>query len=186
MYEEFKAFDLLNSMLKSNTSFRVTFEEAKKRGLARRFNNNEWNLIKSQKRVCVTNDKNRVLGFDTNKFLPLFMKGYNIKEFVDIARQLSYSYDNISIIQDGRMTFQKSKLSDKDYHYDWLETQDKIIDPRLCIVVDKSLKEIFGYFNNPLKVLTAEKLKLDPIYQDRKKTVRTGEIEFGLKGNHFK
>ena len=88
--------------------------------------------------------------------------------------ELSYSYNDVDIVS-GTMAFLKGTLNaEKEGGHAWLEDKDTIIDTSLMLVIDKSLKKEFGYFEE--QRLTSSMLLASKQYQTRKQFVTDDEI----------
>lgn len=158
MNKEYKCYELLKHLIKTNATFRTTYIENIKTRKIRLFNEEEWTKINNQ------NFTSLVPGL--NEFSDMFKLGYNIGNCVGTARQLSYSYDNVDIVS-GTLPILKGTLNaEKEGGHCWLETTDYIIDTSLMLVIDKSLKQELGY--NEEQRLTSFRLQTNAIYQSRK------------------
>ena len=158
MNKEYKCYELLKHLIKTNTAFRTTYIENIKTRKIRLFNEEEWTKINNQ------NFTSLVPGL--NEFSDMFKLGYNIGNCVGTARQLSYSYDDVDIVS-GTLPILKGTLNaEKEGGHCWLETADYIIDTSLMLVIDKSLKQELGY--NEEQRLTSFRLQTNAIYQSRK------------------
>ena len=76
-------------------------------------------------------------------------------------------FQKIKILIIGILPILKGTLNAEELGgHAWIETKDEIIDTSLMLVIDKSLKDKFGYIEE--NRLTASKLRQDPYYQRRK------------------
>lgn len=159
-----KAFSLYFKLYNENKDFRELIDRNKDK--IRLFNDSEWNKIKSQ------NYAPNIDGVDD--FYDMFYKGYNIGNCVNMTIELSYSYNDVDIVS-GTMAFLKGTLNaEKEGGHAWLEDKDTIIDTSLMLVIDKSLKKEFGYFEE--QRLTSSMLLASKQYQTRKQFVTDDEI----------
>ena len=113
--------------------------------------------------------------FNIKEFIDMFVLGYNIGNCVGTSRQLSYSYNNDSIVS-GILPFLKGKKnSEKEGGHCWLETNKELIDTTLMLVMDKEVKKKLGYLEE--QRLTPTDLALSPRYQARKEFVNDISIK---------
>ena len=76
--------------------------------------------------------------------------------------------------------FLKGTLNaEKEGGHCWLETPNSIIDTSLMLVIDKSIKNYFGYIEE--QRLTCSQLARMPLYQARKEFVNDREIHNSRK-----
>lgn len=154
-----KAFDLFWQLYQNNHSFKKLIDDSFKNNQIRFFNEEELNKIKSQNFIHPINP-------DIHEFEDIFILGKNIGNCVGISRQLSYSYNNVDLVS-GILPILKGTINAKDLGgHAWIETKDSIIDTSLMLVIDKSLKDAFGYIEE--NRITSNELKKDQFYQSRK------------------
>lgn len=185
---EGKTVDLITKEVKAY--FWDVYDAALKEGRVREFDNREWSLIKRQ-RFLLTNAKayrekaNVLKAIEERDFLILYKLGENINEYFSFGEQLSYSYSRPALAT-GRMSFQRSVMSEKDLRYEWIireyEVDGKkikeVIDPRLCIVLDAALLKDFGYIVEENGLRTADELEGNATYQNRKKSANGEKVDW--------
>ena len=100
------------------------------------------------------------------EFVDMFLLGYNIGNCVGASRQLSYSFNDVDIVS-GVLPIIKGTLNaEKEGGHCWLENDCFIIDTSLMLVIDKSLRDDFGYIEE--NRITKESLRKSQVYQARK------------------
>jgi len=162
MNTKIKAFELFWQLYHNNSKFKKLIDEEFKNKKIRFFNEEELNKIRNQNFIHPNNPL-------IKEFEDIFILGQNIGNCVGISRQLSYSYNNVDLVT-GTLPILKGTLNAKDLGgHAWIETKDKIIDTSLMLVIDKTLKDDFGYIEENRK--TASMLKQDKNYQTRKEFV---------------
>ena len=152
-----KAYELFSLFYENNLAFRKLIDIYKEKGLIRTFNDEEVQKIESQNFMSPTPEM--------NEFIDMFKLGYNIGNCVGTSMQLSYSYDDIDIVS-GTLPILKGTKNSENGGHCWLETDKFIIDTSLMLVIDKSLKNQFGYIEE--QRLTSYDLKKSDRYQARK------------------
>lgn len=161
-----KALSLFLEIYNNNSSFSKTINENLSNGKIRFFDDNEWDKIKNQNFVSFCSE--------IQEFIDMFLLGYNIGNCCGASRQLSYSYDDVDMVT-GRFPILKgTKNAQKEGGHCWLETSESIIDTSLMLVIDKSLKNDFGYIEE--QRLTAFSLSRSHRYQSRKEFVNDKNI----------
>ncbi len=183
MNKEYKCYELLKHLIKTNTTFRTTYIENIKTRKIRLFNEEEWTKINNQ------NFTSLVPGL--NEFSDMFKLGYNIGNCVGTARQLSYSYDNVDIVS-GTVPILKGTLNaEKEGGHCWLETTDYIIDTSLMLVIDKFNNYIYQnmiilgllcLFVEP-KTLNHLEIKTGVVDEDRMTIACIEQFNFGVDFN---
>ena len=154
-----KAFDLFWNFYNNNYNFKDLIDEGFKSNKIRFFNEEELNKIRNQNFIHPTDP-------NIKEFEDIFILGKNIGSCVYTSRQLSYSYNNIDLVS-GILPLLKGTLNAEELGgHAWIETKDSIIDTSLMLIIDKSLKEKFGYIEE--NRITASQLKQDHNYQARK------------------
>ena len=162
-----KAYELFWKLYSNNRNFREKVYENFKNGKVRFFNDEEWDKINSQNFVS------KLPGI--KEFFDMFILGYNIGNCVGMTRQLSYSYNDADIVS-GILPILKGTLNaEKEGGHCWLETPNYIIDTSLMLVIDKSLKEDFGYIEE--QRLTSYQLRTSPLYRARKDFVNDKRLK---------
>ena len=156
-----KAYNQFWTLYNNHSEFHNLVANNMKDGKIRFFNENEWNKITSQNFMPTVPE--------VNEFIDMFTLGYNIGNCVGTSMQLSYSYDDVDIVS-GILPILKGTLNaEKEGGHCWLETPTAIIDTTLMLVIDKSLKNDFGYIEE--ERLTSLQLSKMPRYQVRKEFV---------------
>lgn len=161
METDFKAYDLFWQLYQNNKEFQTLIKENMKLGKIRFFNENEWSKIKRQNFIPFAPDM--------PEFIDLFIKGYNIGSCATTARQLSYSYNDVSIVSGVLPILKGSKNAELVGGHVWLETDKTIIDTSLMLVIDLSLKDLLGYQEE--QKITPQMLRKSDRYQARKELV---------------
>lgn len=160
----FKGYDFLEELKSKNNEFNDLVNSSISNGKVRFFNDNEWNKIKTQNYISLTE------GID--EFYDIFSKGYNKGNCVGTSWQLSFSYDDVDIVS-GILPVLKGTLNaEEEGGHCWLETDNFIIDTSFLLVIDKSLKENFGYIEE--QRVTASMLRKNENYQMRKELINDG------------
>lgn len=167
MEKDFKAYDLFWQLYHCNTEFQKVIKENMKLGKIRFFNETEWVKIKSQNYIPPTSD--------LQEFIDIFIKGYNIGSCGTTARQLSYSYNNVSIVSGTLPIIKGSKNAELEGGHVWLEDDENIIDTSLMLVIDLSLKSQIGYQEE--QRLTPQMLRKSNGYQARKEFVNDASLK---------
>jgi len=161
MNTDLKAYELFWKLYSNNLEFKEVVYKNLKNGKVRFFNNEEWDKINSQNFVS------RIPGI--KEFIDMFILGYNMGNCVGMTRQLSYSYKDADIVS-GILPILKGTLNaEKEGGHCWLETPTHIIDTSLMLVINKSLKEDFGYIEEERR--TSFELLSSPNYRVRKEFV---------------
>lgn len=162
-----KAFEQFWELYNTNEQFQTIIKEGMENGQIRFFDEREWDKIKKQNFVSPD--------AKMKEFIDMFVLGYNIGNCVGTSRQLSYSYNNVSIVS-GILPFLKGKKnSEKEGGHCWLETNKELIDTTLMLVMDKEVKKKLGYLEE--QRLTPTDLALSPRYQARKEFVNDISIK---------
>ncbi|MGM9881323.1 MAG: hypothetical protein ACI31S_00565 [Bacilli bacterium] len=167
MNTSIKAYDLFWSLYNNNDSFKKLIDVNLNNGNVRFFDDTEWNKIYSQNFMSIIPEM--------KEFIDMFLLGYNIGNCVGATRQLSYSYNDVDIVS-GILPILKGSLNaTKEGGHCWLETSNEIIDTSLMLVINKSLKEKFGYIEE--QRVTSYQLSAMPYYQERKKFVNDTSLK---------
>ena len=153
-----KAFDLFWQLYNSDMEFQNKVLEGMKQGKIRFFSEIEWEKIRSQ------NYLSRIPG--VNEFIDLFIQGYNIGNCANMARELSYSYNDVDIVSGILPILKGTKNAEEVGGHVWLENDDAIIDTSLMLVIDRSLKDTMGYIEE--QRITKKALRANLRYQTRK------------------
>lgn len=156
-----KAFDLFWQLYNENEEFKNLVKKGMKQGKIRFFSETEWKKIRSQ------NYLSRIFG--VNEFIDLFIQGYNIGNCANMAMELSYSYDDVSIVSGILPVLKGTKNAEEVGGHVWLENDDTIIDTSLMLVISKSLKDAMGYIEE--QRITKSALRTNRRYQSRKSFV---------------
>ena len=167
MYTNIKAYDLFWQLYETDDNFHSLVEEGLKSGKVRFFDENEWNKICSQNFVPFEEEM--------KEFVDMFTLGYNIGNCVGATKQLSYSYDDVDVVS-GILPILKGTLNaEREGGHCWLENGTSIIDTTLMLVIDKTLKDDFGYCEE--ERLTSHRLRQMPTYQARKEFVNDHSLK---------
>ena len=154
-----KAFNLYWQLYYNNRDFKTLIDEGFKNKQIRYFNDEELNKIRNQNFIHPTDP-------NIKEFEDIFNLGLNIGSCVFTSRQLSYSYNDVDLVS-GTIEFLKGTFNAEEFGgHAWIETKDTIIDTSLMLVIDKSLKEKFGYVEE--NRITTSQLRQNPNYQARK------------------
>ena len=156
--EQEKAFTLFWQLYDNNLSFKKLIEKYKLSNQIRFFGDEEWEKIKNQNFLPVSPD--------VKEFIDMFALGYNIGNCVGASMQLSYSYNDVDIVSGILPILKGTRNALKEGGHCWLETKTSIIDTSLMLVMDKKLKEEFGYIEE--QRITAYALNTSERYQKRK------------------
>ena len=171
MVTNIKAYGLFWNLYNNDDDFHNLVDKGMKENKIRFFDETEWDKIYSQNFVSPIKEM--------REFVDMFLLGYNIGNCVGAIRQLSYSYYDADIVS-GILPILKGTLNaEKEGGHCWLETPDSIIDTSLMLVIDKSLKDDFGYIEE--QRLTCYQLSRMPLYQARKEFANDKEIRNGRK-----
>lgn len=172
MDNQIKGFELLKEVMKNNPTVCKLIEDNLE-SKVRSFDEREWEKIDSQNYVPL------IPG--VNSFHDIFEMGYNIGDCVGVSTQLSYSYDDVDMVA-GTVPFLKgTKNAEKEGGHRWLETPTEIIDTSLMLIIDKSLKNQFGY-QEEMRI-TAAQLKQKDLYQARKEFINDPSLKKPKKMN---
>lgn len=166
METDIKAYDLFWDLYKKNDSFRSVVDSGMSSNMIWFFDDDLWNKIKSQNFISY-DDRMK-------EFVDMFLLGYNIGNCVGASRQLSYSFNDVDIVS-GVLPIIKGTLNaEKEGGHCWLENDYFIIDTSLMLVIDKSLRDDFGYIEE--NRITKESLRRSQVYQARKDFVNDNEL----------
>lgn len=169
-----KAYEMFWELFNSNDDFNRLVRDNLDSGKIRFFGTEEWDKINSQNFI-----PNPDAPDDLREFIDMFRLGYNIGNCVGTAKQLSYSYNNVDIVS-GILPILKGTLNaEKEGGHCWLETPSCIIDTSLMLIIDKSLRELFGYHEE--QRLTAEALSHSSTYMARKAFVNDASLRSNKK-----
>lgn len=162
-----KAFEQFWELYHTNKQFQNIIKKGMENGQIRFFDDREWEKIKNQNFVSPSPEM--------KEFIDMFILGLNIGNCVGTSRQLSYSYNNASIVSGILPLLKGKKNSEKEGGHCWLETPKELIDTTLMLVMDKSLKKDLGYIEE--QRLTPYDLALSTRYQARKEFVNDKNIK---------
>ena len=129
-----------------------------KAGRIRFFGEPELNKITSQNFMS--------LDPQMREFIDMFTLGFNIGNCAGAARQLSYSYDYVSIVSGILPILKGTTNAEKEGGHVWLEDRSTIIDTSLMLIIDKRLKKEFGYIEE--QKITPDMLANFMLYQTAK------------------
>lgn len=161
-----KAFDLFWDLYNSNDGFKELVSYGFDNNLIRFFGNEEFNKISSQ----------NFISYDDRikEFIDMFVLGFNIGNCVGASRQLSYSYNDVDIVSGVLPLIKGTRNAEQLGGHCWLENDKFIIDTSLMLVIDKSLKDRFGYIEE--QRVTKGDLRRSQSYQSRKDFVNDGSF----------
>ena len=149
---EYKCFDTLKNLLDQNEDFQNVVTDGFLNGEITGFSEELWNKL----------DKQNIRARGVNSFLEVFRDGANIGYCTVCAKQVSYSLDHCYICG-GVLPILIGTANCVDGSHTWIESDDKIIDTTLMLVMDKKYAQKIGYIEenryNP---------NLDPIYSATK------------------
>ena len=128
----YKCYFYLKQLIKENEEFRNILSEGLKEGKVSGFDDSMWLEIKLQNpRSSLT-------------FEDAFKLGYNLGNCTGCAIQYSYSLD-YPYICGGELPLLKGTQNSPDGRHTWIESNGKIIDTTLMLVMDKDFAMKFGY-----------------------------------------
>lgn len=162
-----KAFSLFWDLYNSNNDFNELITYGFNNNLIRFFNDIEFNKINSQNFISYDNN--------IKEFIDMFLLGYNIGNCVGASRQLSYSYNDVDIVSGILPILKGTKNALQEGGHCWLENDKYIIDTSLMLVIDKKLKDRFGYIEE--QRITKSDLKRSQSYQSRKDFVNDNSLK---------
>lgn len=168
--DDFKGYDCLNKLFEKNLKFKKFILENIKLGKIRYFGEEEWEKIKNQNYVSIHPQ--------VKNFYDIFRLGGNEGNCTGCSKQLSYSYDDISIAG-GLLPILAGTRNCLEGEHTWLETDKHVIDTSFLLVIDKSLKEEIGYQTE--NIYTPSMLYNDPIYSARKEFVNDPNLKRNTK-----
>ncbi|MBP5684318.1 MAG: hypothetical protein J6X02_03580 [Bacilli bacterium] len=157
-HSDYGCYNILKDLLNNNDQFREIFVKGISDGTISFFSEELWNMIRQQNFIPPMNE--------IDDFIDFFKKGYNIGTCGWTTRQLSYSFDNISIVAGTLAKLKGTFNSEKEGGNFWLEDDKQIIDTSLMLIIDKSLKDTIGYSEE--KRLEPYELARNQRYQERK------------------
>jgi hypothetical protein len=166
MIQDTKTFlgdSLKKQLLVENTAFADLINTYKEEGLVFDFGPKEWEKINSQ------NFQGLPGGFMT-----VFEQGINIGNCAAIAKLLSYSYIDVSIVTGALPILTGTPGSPLGGHA-WLEDNEYIYDTTLLLKINKCLKDKFGYKDDV--ILKWNDLMSDPMYRSRREFVNDRGIK---------
>ena len=178
MEKKIKAFNLLENIYENNSKFRELIDKYMPTGQIRRFNDEEWDKIKSQNFDPNYVPEETRISNNITSFYDMFVAGLNIGSCVNTSELLSYSYNNVSIVS-GILPLLRGTINAENGGHRWLETNDSIIDTSLMLIIDKSLKEEFGYIEEGR--ITPFQLSTNSNYQSRKEFINDPNLNKGKK-----
>ena len=169
METDIKAYDLFWDLYKKNDSFRSVVDSGMSSNMIWFFDDDLWDKIKSQNFISY-DDRMK-------EFIDMFLMGFNIGNCVGASRQLSDSYNDVDIVSGVLPLIKGSRNAEELGGHCWLENDRFIIDTSLMLVIDKSLKDRFGYIEE--ERVTKSALKRNQSYQSRKDFVN--DVSFSKK-----
>lgn len=159
--ESLKGYNLVNALNSKNKRFNQILKIGITAGKVNYFGKEEWNLIKSIK--CP--DKSDYL----ESFYEVFQNGLNIRNSGRTILDFSYLFDDFDIIT-GDNCYLSNTYGYKIHEHTWLELDNKIYDTTLLLVIDISLKDLFGYVS--INNYSSAELQTSKIYQVNKRFAR--------------
>ena len=157
-YRNYACFNLLKDLLNNSEEFKKIFTEGINNGTIRLFTDDIWQKIEKQNFIPPAE------GIDD--FVDFFKQGRNIGSCVWTSWQLSYSFNDVSIVSGTLPILKGTFNAPKEGGHRWLENNSYIIDTSLMLIIDKSIKSLMGY--NEEGRLTQYDLNRNPRYQERK------------------
>lgn len=147
----YKCFDELKRLLKTDDKFRETIKMGYIHGKVYGFDNELWQKISEQ-------NVRRI-----NSFEDVFKDGANIGYCTVSSKQLSYSFEQCDICG-GTLPILKGTRNCEDGRHTWIQCENEIIDTSLMLIIDKSYAERIGYIEE-----NRYDPNIDPIYLATKK-----------------
>lgn len=158
--KNFKGYDCLKKVFELNPEFKKLILENVELGKIRYFSDEEWDKIKEQNYGSPHPE--------VKSFYDIFRLGGNEGNCTGCSKQLSYSYNNVSIAG-GLLPILIGTRNSPNGEHTWLENDKEIIDTSLLLIIDKSLKEKIGYKME--NIYSSTILNSDPRYSARKQFV---------------
>lgn len=169
--KDFKGYDCLKKVFELNPEFKDLILKNIELGKIRYFSDDEWDKIKAQNYASMHPE--------VNSYYDIFRLGGNEGNCTGCSKQLSYSYNNISIAG-GLLPILIGTRNSPNGEHTWLENDKEIIDTSLLLIIDKSLKEQIGYQTE--NIYTPTMLNENPHYSARKQFVN----DRNLRNNRVK
>lgn len=130
--KEYKCYDVLSSLLDNNEDFRNLIAEGLKNGEVSGFDEDMW------KEILLQNIRSSVT------FEDVFKSGYNLGNCTGCSIQYSYSLDR-PYICGGELPLIKGTANSPDGRHTWIESDGKVIDTTLMLVMNKDFAKKLGY-----------------------------------------
>ena len=162
-----KAFELFWQFYNGNPEFRNLIDKYMNEGRIRFFGEPELTKINSQNFMS-PDDRMK-------EFIDMFTLGLNIGNCGGASRQLSFSYNDVSIVSGILPILKGTRNAEKVGGHIWLEDANTIIDTSLMLIIDKNLKDEFGYQEE--QRLTPEMLANYKLYQSAKEFANDPSIK---------
>ena len=131
--QDYKCFDLLKELLKTNSSFLSCIEKGISEGQITGFSDKLWEQI----------DKQNIRDYYKN-FENYFANGFNLGRCTYTSRQLSFSFQNCYICG-GVLDLLKNTTNSEDGSHTWIEDYTFIYDTTLMLKINHKYKEQLGY-----------------------------------------
>ena len=132
--EKYKCYDILKHLLSTNEEFRNIIVNGVKDGKVHGFSDELWDKLNKQNL--------RFRGI--NSFDDIFRNGFNLGYCTPCAKQVSYSFENCFICG-GILPVLRGTDNCPNGEHTWIESNDKIFDTSLMLVIDSNLRETLGY-----------------------------------------
>jgi hypothetical protein len=161
--KNYKCYFYLKHLIKENEEFRNILSEGLKEGKVSGFDDSMWLKIKLQ------NPRSNLT------FEDAFKLGYNLGNCTGCAIQYSYSLD-YPYICGGELPLLKGTQNSPDGRHTWIESNGKIIDTTLMLVMDKDFAMKLGY-----KEENRRNPNLEPRYIAAKDFITDPSIRAGRK-----
>ena len=149
----YKCYDTLKMLLNKNKEFKDLIIKGIKEGKITGFSDELWKKLNNQ----------NLRSPGVKSFVDVFADGYNQGYCTVCAKQVSYSLDTCYLCG-GLLPILKGTINCLEGNHTWIEYKNKIIDTTLMLVIDKGLKNQFGYIeenrynpnNDPIYSATKE------------------------------
>ena len=132
--EDYKCYDTLIALIDNNESFKKVILDGIKEDKIHGFSTDLWEKL----------DKQKLRAPNVNSFVEVFADGSNQGYCTVCAKQVSYSL-NTCYLCGGVLPILEGTVNCPDGSHTWIEVDGKIIDTTLMLVIDKDLKNDFGY-----------------------------------------
>jgi hypothetical protein len=161
--KNFMGDSLRNELIKKSPALASIIEKYSPLGLISEFGEEEWEKIRKQNFPDLPGG-----------FYEVFERGINEGNCGAVSKRLSYSYDNVSLVN-GILPMLTGTTGSPNGKHTWMETKDYIYDTTLLLKINKQLKQEMGYIDEV--VVGPDILNRDPFYQARKEFVNDPTIK---------